>query len=452
MKKKFTIKTNHLEIISCVLLLLWTISPIIEYAFKNFYRKYYTLYFSNITYLIGSLGIIIYIIYFIKFKKKEKINIKKFIPEILLILLLVISVISSILSENQHLSIFGEPYRKEGLIVYFMYIGIMLMASIIKDNKYIKYICQSIIISCLIITIIPLFRNNFTYYKFTNIFHNTNHYGYYLMINVMLSLFMFMNSNKLIKKTTYIIIYIFFLYLLIRNNTFGSYLAVFATIIFLLIYSLITKYNRLKTVLIFILLMIVSFAVSNFDIKIGERIHLESTKGMLLNNLFVLKRDIKGIIDNDGAIMYSAGSYRLTLWKEAWKYTLKHPTFGGGMECLRNYYISDLKMFYTDFNDRPHNSIIQVAAFIGIPGAIIYFSFIMYIAISNLIIMKKDDTNIMIYASAMCYFLSSLLGNSMYYTSPYFMILLGLLIGFYRFKNKEKCDIIKIKKGEKNGI
>ena len=62
----------------------------------------------------------------------------------------------------------------------------------------------------------------------------------------------------------------------------------------------------------------------------------------------------------------------------------------------------------------------------------------MYVALSNLIIMQKDTMNIMIFCTAMCYFISSMFGNSMYYTSPYFMILLGLLISFNRNRKNIK--------------
>ena len=147
------------------------------------------------------------------------------------------------MSDNHHLSLYVESYRKEGLLVYNMYIGIILLASTIKDSKYIKLIIKSMIANCLIITILPLFKDNFTYYVFDNIFHNFNHYGYYLMINIMLTLFMFLDSNKLIKKILYILIYIFFIYLLIRNNTFGCDLAIMLTLFFIFIYSVIKKYE-----------------------------------------------------------------------------------------------------------------------------------------------------------------------------------------------------------------
>ena len=428
------IKDKYLEFSSFIILMLWVISPLIEYFLKIGYRHLYTHYFTTIIYIGGSVGIILYIIYLAKLIKSGKINIKKFIPELILFTLLIISIISTIVSKDSYMSFYGETYRKEGLLVYIMYIGFLLSASIIKDSKYLNYVFKTMIIVCLIITINPIFGSKFTYLKFTNIFHNPNHYGYYLMINTMIALFMFINNNKLIKKVIYMLIYIFFLYLLLRNDTFGSYLAILATLIFLFIYSMIKKHNRLKVLLVIIIFIVTSFSVSHFDIKIGEKVNFKSTKGFLLEDFFFLVKDVSDITDDDGKVEESAGSYRIILWKEAWNYTLEHPIFGGGMECLKYYYMGWKKGYYAKYNDRPHNSIIQAAAFIGIPGAIVYLTFILYIAISNLILLKKDNLHIMIYCTAMCYFLSSLLGNSMYYTSPYFVILLGLLIGFRRNK------------------
>ena len=352
-------------------------------------------------------------------------------------MLVVLSINSTLVSDNAHLSIFGETYRKEGLIVYIMYIGFALLSSIIKDSKYMKYLFGSMIVSCLVISIVPLFSSTFTYVNFANIFHNTNHYGYYLMINVMLALFMLINSEKTIYKVIYTLVYIFFIYLLIRNNTFGSYLAIFVTIMFLLIYSLITKFKRLDIVLITIIFILTSFTVSFFDIKIGERIDFSSTKGIILANILELNRDVKGIASNDEDAINAAGSSRGILWKEASKYIADHPMFGGGMESLKYYYSHNPVITKYNFSDRPHNIVLQVSAFIGIPGALAYLAFIVYIAFSNLKIMRGNGMNIMIWCAAACYFISSQFGNSMYYTSPYFAILLGLLIGFNR-RDKEK--------------
>jgi O-antigen ligase len=116
---------------------------------------------------------------------------------------------------------------------------------------------------------------------------------------------------------------------------------------------------------------------------------------------------------------------------------VEHPIVGGGMESLNEYYHSQDNFI----NDRPHNIFLQISSFIGIPGAIVYLILILVLAFNNLKNIKDNTMNIMIYFTAMTYFISSVFGNSMYYTSPYFMILLGLLIGIYK-------DNIKIK--EKN--
>ena len=134
---------------------------------------------------------------------------------------------------------------------------------------------------------------------------------------------------------------------------------------------------------------------------------------------------MKNIVKNDETTgVNRAGSGRGLLWKGAIKYTLEHPLIGGGMECLYQYYLDN----GITYNDCPHNVILQISSFIGIPGALVYLTFIGYLGLSLLNKLKKDNVKIMIYVSAMCYFISSLFGNSMYYTSPYFMILLGFLI------------------------
>ena len=421
-----------LEKISFIILLLWVVSPVVEYFLKWFSSRFYTYYFSFIIYIIGLLGIGLYIIYFLKLKRDNKVNIRKFIPEILIGVLLIISIIASILSKNPQLSILGEGYRREGLVVYVMYIGILLMTSIIKNSKYMKYLLKGIIIAALIITIVPLLSNSFTYLNFTNVFHNLNHYGYYLMINIMLSAFMFIDSDKLLKKIFYLLTNIFFIHLLIRNDTFGSYLAIMITLAILFIYAMIKKHKRMDITIVVIAFVVTSFFVSHYDIKIGERINFNSTKGTIARNLSFLSRDIKSFIDNDEEGIDKAGSLRGILWKEAWNYTLLHPVFGGGMESVGVYYNEK----QVGNSDRPHNIMLQTSSSIGIPGAIIYLALILYIAISNLKLMNKNTIHMAIYFTAMCYFISSMFGNSMYYTSPYFMILLGLLVGYTRRKEK----------------
>ena len=437
MKKKINnlidiIEYKYFEKFSLFLLLFWIISPIIEYLLGNgveFKRDFYWVITIN---AIGLLGILEYCLFIYKEKKDKILNKHNFFPEICLLLLLVLSLISSIFSKNTLLSFMGESYRKEGLIVYIMYIGIMLSSSIIRDKKYIRVIAQIIILSAVFITLLPLFKRNFTFIHFSNIYFNTNHYGYFLMISVMLSIFMFID-NKGIKRVIYGIIYFFLLYILIRDDTFGCYLAITITLLVLFIYVLVRKEKRIITLMAILVFIITSFFVSHYDIKIGERVNFTNTRGIILKNFKSLFSDTSKIINKEETTieeLNSVGSRRGVLWKEAFNYTLEHPLIGGGMECLGEYYAKCKECN----NDRPHNVILQFSSFIGIPGTIIYIVFIVYLALKGLKRLKSDSVKMMIYFTSMCYFISSMFGNSMYYTSPYFMILLGLLIGINRFK------------------
>ena len=441
MRKKISSIINlvtfeQIEFFSFIMLMLWIFSPLVEYTFKSHFHELYTYYFTYSIYLIGITGFIIYPIYLIKLKKEKALTINLFIPEILLTVLLIISIIATILSKNPQLSFFGNTYRKEGLLVYIMYIGFILLSSTIRKNKYLKYLFSSMIIICLLITFKPLLNNSFTNANFYSVFHNPNHYGYYLMMNTIISLFIIINSKNILEKIIYTLIYIFLLHIFIINNTFGSYLSIIISLFFLLIYSIIKKYKLINVIFVIIVFILTSIIVSNIDIKLNNNDDFESTKGIVSKNISSLNKDIKGYINNDDKIINTAGTFRGKLWKEAWFYTLNHPLFGGGMECLSEYYIEASNEYYRSYNDRPHNSILQVSSFIGIPGAIIYLTFIFYIAISNLKTMHNDN-HIMIYFSSMCYFISSLFGNSMYYTSPYFMIFLGLLIGLNRQEKRQ---------------
>ena len=281
------IKYTDLEFLSFALLCLWMIAPIIEYIIKNFIQYESDFYFIRIRYIVGVIGILEYIIYFSKKKRNHELEIKRFIPHILILILLVISIISTIFSKNSLLSLLGEANRKEGLIGYIMYIGFILSASIITNQKYIKILFKTLIFSALFITILPLFNSDFTYKYYANIYKQFNHYGYFLMISSILSGLMFIESIK-VKKIIYLLIFIFLSYMLIRNDTFGSYLALLISLLFAFIYSLVVKHKRLNMTILTITFILASFLISHFDIKIGERKDLNSSQEIVSNNFTIL--------------------------------------------------------------------------------------------------------------------------------------------------------------------
>ena len=99
------------------------------------------------------------------------------------------------------------------------------------------------------------------------------------------------------------------------------------------------------------------------------------------------------------------------------------PLFGYGIENLSEKYKS-----VGIYEDRPHSSLLQIALFLGIPALILIIYLISNLFINNIKNIKKESLiNIGILVIFIAYTISSLFGNSMYYTTPYYMIILGFL-------------------------
>ena len=418
------IKYENLSLFSYLLLIIWAVNPFIEFFLKKYIKSFYTTYFSLSIYIVGTIGFLLYGLYIIKRIKDKKVSLKNSIPNILILILWIISIISTIHASNPKLSLLGESYRKEGLIIYTFYIGIILCATILNNKKYINSLFKIIVMSALFISIMPLFHSNFKYLGFTNIYFNSNHYGYFLMIATIISALLFFSEKKW-KQYLYLINYIILLYFLIKNDTFGCYLALFITLIVALIYCFIRKNKILKILSLIILFILMSFVVSKFNINIGS--NYNGNTHIVDNNVSSFRNDLKIILSGDKEKIKGVGSFRGILYMGAIDYTLKHPLIGGGFESLKDFYKNE----YNQNMDRPHNIILQISSFIGIPGAVIYLVLICFLAIVNLKNINKDGTFFIIYFSAFCYFVSSQFGNSMFYTSPYFMILIGFLISMY---------------------
>ena len=283
----------------------------------------------------------------------------------------------------------------------------------------------------------------FVYKNFDiGIFYNGNHFGYYLLLATSLSNFSFIVEKKMAIKIFYAISYIILLYFLIINNTFGCYIALFSSIILFTIYCIYKKKYRIFCAISLIIFLILSI-VTRYE-----------GKNIVSNNFQVFFQDIENIADivsennqvknetnNDVEIdkesiekekrLAQAGSGRMKLWENGIKMILKHPIIGYGADNLEEEYKK-----YNIKQDRPHNLVIQLATTSGIPGAILYMCGVGLIIIrSKHKLEEGNEFNIILVSVIITYLISAIFGNSMYYTSPYFFILLGML---YKTKNFSK--------------
>lgn len=382
--------------------------------------------------IIGLFGLFICLLAFIGFlykqNKKDYIWKNKYL--ILLIIFILWIFICALASSNKYTSFFGDIYRDEGFLRILSYMGIFGLAFLIKKEQIKKILIVFSIVASIMAFLsiiqafnleIPFFffhNKEEEYYNFTAVFNNSNHYGYYLVMALMAIMSLFYLEEK---KYKYIYLSLFFLnaFVLVLNNSFGCYLAsIFGTIALIIFNSIRNKkinlidFSFLGMILLASLLALFTPYQSIFyDFK----------------RLFI---DIDKISSGDPTAD-KAGSNRWGLWTSSFQLIKEHPIFGIGPDNGGAY------LFPLAGSDRPHNEFIQYMLFYGIFGFILYILILLDALCHNLKNIKKlGKENYFCFIIVISYLVSSLFGNTMYYTAPYFFMFLALTISFER-KNKE---------------
>jgi O-antigen ligase len=148
--------------------------------------------------------------------------------------------------------------------------------------------------------------------------------------------------------------------------------------------------------------------------------------------LFIVsKTGIFEEIKNVPNLQIESTSDRIELWKQAIINIIEKPFFGIGIDCFGFY---NPNMIY----DRPHNEFLQIACTMGIPALIFYLGALIIIYAKAVIHNKELTNSRLMYLSITCaYLISSFFGNSMPYTTPYFVIFLAFAVekgnGYYKY-------------------
>ena len=371
----------------------------------NFIIDIFGYFQGSFLYICGSLAIIISI--FILYKSIKNKTFKPAKWDLCFMLLLGWGLISTLLAEDKELAIIGS-HRMDGYFSYLIYAAIYIGVRTLKSEKIrlniIRYFSLISTFLCY-----DLIVND----KITSIFFNQNHFGYLLTLSTMLLSGLFIYEKKIYIKVMYTVMFIINIVTLINVDTFGSYLGVLFGMLFTLILVLITKKEKflvVSTVIALVFFVLVSIAV-------------DSQTKILSQNFNIFGSDVKKISTNAEDVD-QAGSYRIALWKRSLEYIKEKPIFGYGPEGVYYDWLS-----YEDVpNDRPHNEYLQAALFMGIPAAIFYLAGLILLFVYCIKNRKQLPSYAIISGTAVfAYCISAFFGNTMYYTTPYFFMILGML-------------------------
>ena len=457
--------------------------------------------YNNI-FLVIELGICVYYMIVIMEEYEGKLNarIKQFFVEnkglFFLLLFMTWTFISSLCAYDKFRSFIGCYNLRDGFVSFMFYGSVLTCILLLGKNneKDKKLITNLFLITATVIAVITLIDyyavaagksivgslpivkryGTSTFSILAGIFNNSNHYGYYLSIAVIAAAAMFIKTkipiqsedNKaymisILKSVLYVVSFILMTYVLIINDTFGSYLGVLFGIIFMIIVSLINKKDIIPTIIIGVIFVAMSLTVQNAEGVYVAKANFENTGKDVLKIIGVEVTENEEETEKESNIsaqdttselsddVADAGSGRYALWINTAKIVLgssdetvagKVKTFmlGKGLENL----IYVLKNADGNSEGRSHSLIFQLAGTVGVPGMILYFLGIGWIFISNLKNIKNWNTFTYTgMAVIVSYIISSTMGNSGFYTSGYFYIFVGfVVVGMMELKDDKNIN------------
>lgn len=422
---------KFLEKIAYYLVIFLCITPLLELVSRAFTVNQFDTFIIFIQsswwiMLFQQIGLICCIVGLIYIMKniyvsdiRTRIFIKNNVIVILLFLFLGWSFLSFLLSDNKYISFFGTAYRKDGFYTYILYFGFFVSTYSIVYLEYQKRILQTFVVTAFILSLLIVIdstaiNNFFELHKHSAVFYNINHFGYYISMAIIVALYLFLQEEQRIWQLVLsIIVFLILSSALIINTSLGPYLAV---VVGMIVSSMLLRNKKVfKRFILAVALFFIMTLAFNFNNQV------------LISDVNRLGSDVKNIV-SDSEEKIDAGSGRWPLWIEGVKAVAENPLFGYGPDNLgERFEEAKLK------SDRPHNEPLQFAASLGIPAMIFYVMAISIYFVTFFKIRKRlSIMDIGIFVAVVTYFVSSQFGNTMYYTTPFYFMLLGQSIGIFK--------------------
>ena len=255
-RKKITIREGAIaDFIVFAALCLFIVSPLIQIVREMIWPNRgnqcfvrvssYPFLVGYINYFVAAVAIfwgLVLVIRLIR-KLREGERPKVFLPLLLFGVLAVWIYISQAVNGFTEEAFVGGVYRNESLFTFAVYImGYFFLATVLRSDKLRNVLCYVFVVTNGIIGVLVLIdyfwmkMEVFSYSEgMAAIFHQFNHYGYYLVLGILVSAVLFIVSGaRLWRRVICSAVVIIDTVVLILNKTFGCYLAVSLALLFCL--------------------------------------------------------------------------------------------------------------------------------------------------------------------------------------------------------------------------
>ena len=340
----------------------------------------------------------------------------------ILLFLLVWSLVGTVLSENSFKAFAGSPLQYDGFTSYVIFAAILLLAFFLTgEGKRLAVlrVCTGVANFCVLLMLGQCWKwpglSVILFQTPRSVFYNLNHFAYYLSVSVVIlgGLLLFDRGKK--RSVWYLVSYLFQVYGLFLNNTLGCILPLPIALVALYLFY----WRRGRRFDLLAALPIVGLVGVGALYLIGVLPSPEGARNFA-QDFFKTTEEVQ--VSSGGAIENSAGSGRMRLWREAIGIFPEHPIVGFGPNSMPDYY--DVKL------TRPHNIVLQMLVFHGIPGMVAYIGALITLAVRQFRRLKKlDETTLIAMGAVIQYVISALFGVPMFYTSIYFFFMLAFAAG-----------------------
>lgn len=381
----------------------------------------------------GIMMIVLDLLYFcFLLRSREHAIAKVFcIADWALMFFLVWCAISVCLSEDPVYCFVGSKYRKEGLATYFIYAGVVATSGMMHKQEFQRILLRIVAVSGFVLAVyawawegrtVPessiiaeLHPGMLEIGGFTSVFHNSNHFGYYLTMAILIQAGMFLLEVQLLWRWMALGMFLVCFFVLLLNNTFGGFLAVTLGLLFLFVIVLYRDRRKCVGCALLAVCWLAMLLLSQIK---------DNTMGKNFSDL--------GAVVQGYSEIRSTASQRLDMWHHCLEQIWENPIFGTGLEGAG-------KVVFLTSLDRPHNEYLQHALFTGIPGLMAYLTALVFLLIRCVLRLKKLSAQGLILGAAIFgYCVSAFVGNTMYYTTIFYAMMLGLLIGSVRAQENPK--------------
>lgn len=336
------------------------------------------------------------------------------VTSVLFMMFLGCALISTFINGLTQDVLFGVRYRYIGIFDLVVYFAVYMYCSSHIRSQYHKRlvlivftaISDAVAVAFLyneLFEEIPAFQGRM---EPGGIFFHGNHYGYFLVMALIVSvcIMLYENGKAMIFGICSVILNML---ALVICRSMGAVLAS-GLIVLLLMIRTLKRGSAAEKKKVFVLVLL--FAAG-------------AAATLAVSNRFIY--DLTRVFDESSEIVSGtnnvyAGNGRWGLWQFTLIYISEKPFFGFGCEGITE------RLYELTKIPNPHNELLTYAAYFGIPAAILYFTGVLVKMLRPLKASDLFSANTTAAFAALGYFVSSMFGVAMFYTTPLFFVMLGL--------------------------